>query len=490
MFSADESNSSPFSAHQTRNKQAKLSENIQNETSIKGKNTETDICNNLPNKLYQCLIDICTNDQNISKNALEKILPIDSDEVDEERVFDSELGQTKKVSDNLLRQRSASETRLKANTNKLPTDNKIDSLEEHLSKKRKRSNEIKNEVKKPLAKNVKTKIEDNLPEDEAKAKKPKLDSFLEASNEKLNDYKKKEAQKPKSVESPSIKPSWLFAPNKPKTDKKSPSKNKETNNASTVESSSFKIPKKTSDKTTDENGENEAKSKNEKNCSTSRKDQNSSKNKKVNFKLSPTKKDQNKSVVISTKTSKISTSHGKIATLKELNDKRKDYNRMFDCRSSYLSLSFIISNYLSLSSKALFIDFDVLNEKLNRDKKSSDDPLSLAFLTQEQRYGLYKLMSKSAGVINFYRMFGFGSDLRENTPKIIVNWSEFGKYAGYLDSRTPFEFDNEEDMCNFVNIAAWKISLSQAYVLYCHFKERLSSPYRQIKLIYGKDLWL
>lgn len=80
---------------------------------------------------------------------------------------------------------------------------------------------------------------------------------------------------------------------------------------------------------------------------------------------------------------------------------------------------------------------------------------------------------------------GIGYDLRENSQKKGFDLSGFEKYSESLRYGKPLQFENEKDEQQFVSEAISRLTMAEVFVVYSHFKQRLSSPYRNIRYFFG-----
>ena len=190
-----------------------------------------------------------------------------------------------------------------------------------------------------------------------------------------------------------------------------------------------------------------------------------------NFTFLRTSPESNKQAVVSKE------NNTKLLTLSDLTEKRKQFSLGLNCAHPYFNLVFLFNDYVEKMKQAPFLNFVYLAQNLPH-KSDNDHGLSVekVIVNEKHRVGLCKLMSRSSGALNFYRMFGFGYDLREERSRVSVVPSE--------KIKIPSENCTEEDEINFVNSAVSKLTLSDAFIIYSHLKHRINTPFRAITVLF------
>ena len=171
-------------------------------------------------------------------------------------------------------------------------------------------------------------------------------------------------------------------------------------------------------------------------------------------------------------------------TLSMLNEKRLQYNKANGWDHPLYSLTFLVNDYLQAASKqGGSLDFNLLNAQIEK----TNDPLCVSQLNNEERLELCKLMSRSAGRLNKYSLYGIDATLRENTHNFNIDFKKYGKHADNLKNGLPLEFANEAEEDQFLTTELPKLTLAESFAVYEHFAEKLTSPWRKIKFFYGKN---
>ena len=180
----------------------------------------------------------------------------------------------------------------------------------------------------------------------------------------------------------------------------------------------------------------------------------------------------------------------KFPTMQELNESRKQFNLSLGCLYPYLSLNFLFEHQLNKLKSVPSIDPMLLTQHLSKNNIQPTE-LSVVSLKKEEHIELCKLMSRSAGRPNIYYQLGLGYDLRENTTRWDMNKLELSpklaKYMHAIKQGLCPEFESEQDENEFKVELISKLTLSEAYILYCHYLERMNSPFRVIECYPGKQ---
>ena len=178
----------------------------------------------------------------------------------------------------------------------------------------------------------------------------------------------------------------------------------------------------------------------------------------------------------------------KFPTMQELNESRKQFNLSLGCLYPYLSLNFLFEHQLNKLKSVPSIDPMLLTQHLSKNPIQNAE-LTVVSLKKEEQIELCKLMSRSAGRPNIYYQLGLGYDLRENTTRWDRDFelsSKFAKYMHTIKQGLCPEFESEQDENELKAELISKLTLSEAYILYCHYLERMNSPFRVIECYTGK----
>ncbi len=165
----------------------------------------------------------------------------------------------------------------------------------------------------------------------------------------------------------------------------------------------------------------------------------------------------------------------KFPTLKLLIKENNAYYNSLGCMNepTQISLNFLIMKYLK---KASYSDLNFL-------PKNAYSHLSV--LSQPEQLELCKLMTRNSSSINVFNLYGIGSDLRFNQRKKEISYDIYGKYAESIRNEKPLEFSDSKDEKNFMCKAFEEMTMAELFVIYSRFKQKISSPFRAVQIIYG-----
>jgi len=129
------------------------------------------------------------------------------------------------------------------------------------------------------------------------------------------------------------------------------------------------------------------------------------------------------------------------------------------------------------------LDFDFLNSQT----KKTNKPFCVHQLNNDERLELCKLMSRTAGRLNTYSMFGIDYTLLENT-NTRIDFKKYGKHAENMSKYLPLEFENDAEENQFAINEISKLPIGVSYMVYEHFSQRFSSPWRKCHFYYNTEL--
>lgn len=189
------------------------------------------------------------------------------------------------------------------------------------------------------------------------------------------------------------------------------------------------------------------------------------------------------------------TSKSRVLTIAQINENRTKYTVSIGFKYSYFSLIHLMDEYLKRISKVACLDFNLLVKYLPKSSKSShhhelSEALNVNGLNRDEQLKLCKLMSRSSGKINFFKLFGFDCLLRDvierkdgrcrttitttniNTSKAIANSDKPNDKTTSCESNTI----NDEHLLS----SMMSLTLSEGYIFFDRFKKRLTMPFKGV----------
>lgn len=161
-------------------------------------------------------------------------------------------------------------------------------------------------------------------------------------------------------------------------------------------------------------------------------------------------------------------------TLAQLNDARQAFNIANGFKKAYFSPLLQIDQYVKQTSKLLSLDIEFLLANLPP-RDLCPPHLHVSELNRDEMTRLCRLMSRSAGKINYYKLFGYDRFLRE------VDKRTDETNANRLVELPPV---TEELALNWV----MSFTMSEALIFFDRIMHRLSMPFSQkIAYRYGKS---
>lgn len=149
------------------------------------------------------------------------------------------------------------------------------------------------------------------------------------------------------------------------------------------------------------------------------------------------------------------------ASIEQLNEIRSQFNVDLGYKHGYYSPLFLLAAFVKRMTRSPALNFVRLSERL---PSSFSPELDINGVSEPLRLQLCKLMSRSAGWINLWVMFGFDCWLRE-TPR------------GFKPSLTiPVSLE-----CSEAKSIQWiySMSMSEAFIWYDRVMSRINAPYSQ-----------
>lgn len=152
-------------------------------------------------------------------------------------------------------------------------------------------------------------------------------------------------------------------------------------------------------------------------------------------------------------------------TLTQLNEARVHFNTQIGFKYAYFSPIFLLHTHVERQCRTASLDYTRLSQTLPPPHISGafDPNLDVNTLDNDQRVQLCRLMSRSAGRINFWKMFMFDSWLRQMPTK--------------KPSITQLQLSQDPKELIFNNISS--LSLSKAFIIYHRLMIRCQAAYSQ-----------
>jgi hypothetical protein len=161
-----------------------------------------------------------------------------------------------------------------------------------------------------------------------------------------------------------------------------------------------------------------------------------------------------------------------ILTISHLLEMRNNFNS--NVKYPYFSTLFMISDYVKRMSHAQSLDVTLLiNSFRNEDP---NDDMSVLQLKREHQIELCKLMSRSAGKINYQKLIGLGTDYRGKWFVRDKNTRNDPKIQELM--RRPIR--TADDLLEFTADCLPYLTMAESYIAFSTIKMRLTSPYRAI----------
>ena len=146
-----------------------------------------------------------------------------------------------------------------------------------------------------------------------------------------------------------------------------------------------------------------------------------------------------------------------------------------------------MNQYNMRMAKVASLNFSLLDVNLKH-FNAINNQLSVSNLNKDYKLELCKLMSRSAGRINHFKMFGIGSDLRESSSSLEEKRRHENIIRDTIDfNRLKLPGNNQIDffLSNFN-----KLTMAEAYIIYKMFQNRLTLPYRKLEVYHIRKIFI